>query len=551
MRRAALVLLLAGCTEPARRPPPAGPPAFAMESPDVAVAGVGDSFQLQHQFHDAAGVAITATQPTWRSEDSTVAAVSPGGRVTATGVGEAAVVGTMGDVSVRTRVRVVADTGRAATVDVFPGVEHQRIKGWEASGQFGEIDCNREAFTRYHREIVDRIVNELGITRLRLSARSGTESPVDTWPAFRSGKMSYGTWRRTWMVAVNDNDDPFVANPAGFQWGYFDRVVDTVIVPIREALARRGESLYVNLNYTDFYLGAGNKAFPTMRFPEEYAEFIRVVFDHMKEKYGFTPDGLELLLEPENSAYTPAEVGRALVAVQRRLREGGYTPDFIGPSTTKAANAPGFHDEMSAVPGARGLLTEIAYHKYGGVSNHVLRAILLRGRRDGVPTAMLEHIGSGFDGLYEDLTLANVSVWEQFTLGYCGLRDNPENRGVYYQVNQTDPANPKVNLTYEARLLRQVFVYVRPGAVRLGAATSTEALRALAFRNANGGHVLVVRSPSRRPFVVRGLPAGTYGVNFSTRTGRYDVDQSDVVVEAGTPLRLEVPGNAAITLYAR
>lgn len=546
-----MVLTLVACAEPSARPAPAGPAAFAMASPDVAVLAEGDGIQLQHQFHDSAGVVITASEPAFRSSDTAVVRVSARGRVTAVAPGEAEVEATLGAVTARTRVRVTRDEGDTARIDAFPTVEHQRIRGWEASGQFGEIDCNREAFSRYHREMVDRIVNELGITRLRLSARSGIESPVDLWPEFREGRMNYGTWRRTWFVATNDNADPRVADPAKFQWGYFDRVVDTVIVPVRQALARRGESLYVNLNFVDFFLGAGSKAFPQMKSPEEYAELIRVVFDHMQAKYGFTPDGVELLLEPENSAYTPADVGASLVAVARRLREGGYTPDFIGPSTTKAGNAPAWWDAVNAVPGARGLLTEFAYHKYGGLSRPTLRAILMRAQRDGVPTAMLEHIGSGFDGLYEDLTVANVSTWEQFTLGYCGLRDNPENGGVYYQVNQTNPAAPRINITTEARLLRQVFNYVRPGAVRLGAVSSREALRALAFRNATGGVVVVARGATRAPFVVHGLPAGTYGVNYSARTGRFNVDLPDVVVADGVPVSLELPGDAALTIYAR
>ncbi|MGQ0650072.1 MAG: hypothetical protein ACT4P7_21185 [Gemmatimonadaceae bacterium] len=545
------VLFLLACTEPARRPPPAGPADFGVGAPDEAVLRVGDAMQLFHQFHDSAGVPITAETPAYRAADPTIAEVTATGRVTARAVGETQVQSTMGSARVSTWLRVVNDASHATVIDVFPAVEHQRIKGWEGSGQFGEIDCEPEAFRRYHREIVDRVVNELGITRLRLSARSGTETSVDFWPEYRSGQMSYGVWRRTWMVASNDNDDPFVANPAGFQWGYFDRVMDTVFVPIRKALEARGESLYVNLNFVDFFLGAGSKAFPQMKHAEEYAELIRVVFDHMQQKYGFTPDGVELLLEPENTPYTATDVGRALVAVERRLRAGGYTPEFIGPSTTKTANAALFYDELTMVPGARGLLDEIAYHKYGGLSNASLRAIVLRGRRDGIPTAMLEHIGSGFDGMYEDLTIGNVSVWEQFTLAYCGRRDNAENPGVYYQINESDPARPKVNITNEAKLLRQVFVYVRPGAVRLGAASSDPTLRALAFRNASGRAVVVARSPVQREVAVRGLPAGTYGVNYSVRTGRYNVDLPDVTVEDGKPLRLLIPEDAAITVYGR
>ncbi len=37
---------------------------------------------------------------------------------------------------------------------------------------------------------------------------------------------------------------------------------------------------------------------------------------------------------------------------------------------------------------------------------------------------MLEHIGSGTDDLYKDLTVGNVSRWQQFTLAFPSTADN-------------------------------------------------------------------------------------------------------------------------------
>jgi hypothetical protein len=130
---------------------------------------------------------------------------------------------------------------------------------------------------------------------------------------------------------------------------------------------------------------------------------------------------------------------------------------------------------MLQVPGVAGLISELTYHRYVGVSDAALQAIGARVQRDGVKSSMLEHIGSGFDDLYQDLTVANVSAWEQFTLAFCGNRDNLDNNGVYYQINQTNPSSPKVNITNHAKLLRQVFAYVRAGAVRIGATSGGRA----------------------------------------------------------------------------
>lgn len=544
------VVGLAACSAPEPRSLTPRVAAFGLASPEVAVLRVQQVLTLQPTFYDSGGTALTSGRATFSSSDARVATVDTRGRVTGHAAGDAAILATRDGAEVATHVRVAEDAS-GPVVDVFQAASFQTIAGWEASGQVGEIDCDPRAYAVYKDSLLHRAVNELGITRLRLSAQSGTESPADTWLDFRAGRMNYPTWRRTWFVSTNDNADPRVADPAGFQWGYFDNKLDAAVMPIRNLLAQRGEQLYVNLNYVDFFLGAGSKAFPQMKDPEEYAEFIRVVFDHMKDRVGFVPDAVELNLEPEHTPYTGEDMGRALVAVARRLREGGYTPEFHGPSTTKASNAPLYYDAMMRVPGARGLISEIAYHRYSGVSNATLRAILVRARRDGNRTAMLEHIGSGFDGLYDDLTIAHASAWEQFALAYCGRTSNPENPGVYYQVDQSDPARPRVVLTYESRLLRQVFMYVRPGAVRLGAVAGDDTTRALAFRNANGRLVMVARTRGPLTFTVRGLADGTYGVNYSARTGRYNVDLPDLVVRDRHPATITMPVAGAMTIYAR
>jgi hypothetical protein len=556
MRRVMLSLVIAspslgGCTSPESQPPAAGPATFGLESPEVAVLTVGDGLTSQPTFYDSTGTAITSGTPAFESSDARVATVDARGRVQAVAPGEVAIRATRERAAVSTHLRVVASEIEGPVIDVFPTASFQVMTGWEASGQLGEIDCDPKAYEIYKDTLVKRVVNELGITRLRLSARSGTESRADTWIAFRAGRMNYPTWRRTWFVSENDNDDPRLVNPAGFQWGFFDYKLDAAVAPIRKLLEARGEKLYINLNFVDFYLGAGSKAFPVMKDPEEYAEFITEIFNHMKARVGYVPDGVELNLEPEHTPYTGEDMGRALVAVARRLKEAGYTPEFLGPSNTKASNVPLFYDAMMRVPGARGLIAEIAYHKYSGVSNATLRAILVRARRDGTKTAMLEHIGSGFDGLYEDLTIAQASSWEQFTLAYCGRNANPDNAGVFYHVNLADSANPSVGLTREGRLLRQVFVYARPGAVRLGAMANNEAIQPLAFRNANGKVVAVARTRAAGAFTVRGLPAGTYGVNYSTRLGRYNIDVPDVTVSDGGVATVKMPAAGAFTLYAR
>ncbi len=548
LARVAVVVVagVACTTSPPVRP---GPAAFGVSAPDAIVLVVGESARPVHTYHDSTGAVITNAHASWTIGDAQVAVVQPDGRVSASAPGHTMVTSVVDGVRVQTALRVLASPDTMSVVDVFPAMRHQTIAGWEAAAGIGEAECNRDAVRRYGPEVAERAVDELGITRLRTSLRSGTESRVDPWPAFLAGTMTFGQWRATWMVPTNDNDDPYVADPAGFQWGYFDAHVRQVVLPVREALARRGERLSLTLNYVDFFLTQGQKAFLQMKDPAEFAELVLVTFQHMQETFGFVPDAVELLLEPENTAYDGADVGRALVATARRLREAGFTPAFIGPSTTRAANSLGYHDAMLTVPGAPGLLAELSYHTYTGTSTATRHAIRVRGMRDRIRTAMLEHIGAGFDGLYEDLTVANVSAWEQFTLAYCGSRDQLENGGVYYHVNQSDPSQPRVSLTLDGRLLRHVFAFVRPGAVRVSATSSDARVRVLAFVDTAGSPVVVVRASGVAAVEVRGLPPGTYGTNVTERLGAYNVEGERVHVPATGKAVLRLPRDGALTLY--
>ncbi|MBL0171712.1 MAG: hypothetical protein IPP90_13500 [Gemmatimonadaceae bacterium] len=241
-----------------------------------------------------------------------------------------------------------------------------------------------------------------------------------------------------------------------------------------------------------------------------------------------------------------AQMGNALVATGNRLHSLGWSPDFIGPSTTASANAAVYWDGMRAVPGASALLSELSYHRYDQVSSSSLQQIGLRRTRDNVRTSMLERIGSGIDDLFEDLTIANVSAWQQFALGFCVPDD-----GSAYVINQSSPANPTVTLSATGKLLSQVFRYVRSGAVRV-AATSANGGQAnpVAFRNANGKYAVIVRTQGAQQLLIRGLPAGTYGVNYATAASA-NVSATDVVITTGGAASVSIPSAGAITIFAR
>lgn len=513
----------------------------------------GQTGQISATMYDADGVQLSGRAVSFSIQNQSIATVSSAGRVTAQAVGNTTVTATSEGRSATANVVVTQTTPVPSgnVVDVSPSTTYQTMTGWQALTQNGWEECDQVAFPIYRNQLHDRAVNELGINRMTIMVRSGAENTRDWFGDYRRGVIDYATYKASWFVPVNDNADPFAADPNRFFWGYVDGQVDNTIQPMRQRLAARGEKLYIVLQYVDFVQGQ-TKPFQPMKVPEEYAELVTETFKHLRQKYNIVPDAFELVLEPEHTPYYAPDLGRAMVATVNRLKASGFTPAIIAPSTTSMANASTWYDQMIQVPGARGLITELAYHRYVAVSLSALQAIGQRTQRDGIKSSMLEHIGSGIDALYDDLTIGMASAWQQFALAYCGLKDNPANGGVYYQINQTDPSNPRINITNHSRLLRQVFNFVRFGAVRVGAATGNTAdLRPLAFRNANGKHVVVVRAMRGAAFTVRGLPPGTYGINYSTASGAWNVDQADVNVSSGGTVQASIPSDGVVTIYGR
>ena len=381
-----------------------------------------------------------------------------------------------------------------AVITVDTATRFQRMSGWEANAQSGEAE---PGFIGWQAELMDLAANNLGINRIRVELRSGAEHIVDYYGQFRAGMISESVWSPYKYVWVNDNDDPATINPDGFQWTALDEHLDATVVPLRARLAARGETLSLNLNYVSFGTSTAHQD------PAEYAELMLAAFQHMQRRYGFVPDAIEVLLEPENTSWRAPRIGQAIAAAGARLAEAGFHPDFIAPSVMDMANAVPFLDEIVKVPGALTYLKEVAYHRYGGVSDANLVAIHERAAQYGLRTSMLEHIGSDVEDLYKDLTLAQISAWQQYTLAY----PTTDNGAQYYYIKDGRPVAGQ-----RTEALRQYFRYVRAGAYRVAAASDTPRVRPVAFTNPDGRVVVVLHLERREVLTVKGLPAGHYYV---------------------------------------
>ena len=434
-----------------------------------------------------------------------------------------------------------------STITVDPGKRYQTIVGWEATAWLGQWG-KRSRYKEYRDELLDKAVNELGLTRLRVSVRSGFERAEDDFALFQNGTIDARTWGGRRYKPVNDNDDPHVADPNGFHWSELDLAIEAIVLPMRKRLAARGERLYFNLLYIDF----GTSPFEHGHDPDEYAEFMSVAFQHMQGKYGFVPDSIEVKLEPDKRAdnWTPAHMANAIVAAGDRLAKEKFRPDFIAPSTMRAGAVVQWLRKMiKANPRVTEYLTEICYHRYGNPTEQFLAGILEVAQANKLRTSMGEwlkpdYVILPYQALYNDLTQCNGSSWQQYTLGAPGGKDGQG----YFTGDGTDP--DKVVLTPSARLLRQYFRYIRPGAVRVGAASSDPGLEAVAFINKGGGYVVVVNAASAATFRLRGLPAGRYGLVYTTRS--HDAARlPDVLVGERGLLAGSIPAKGVITIYGK
>lgn len=422
-----------------------------------------------------------------------------------------------------------------AVITIDRDRRYQTIVGWEATSQAGQEFAS---FPEYRDELFFQAVNGLGINRIRLEIRSGIENITDFHSMYAARSLTESQFKEKRYEIVNDNDDPLTIDPAGFQFSQTDSTVESLILPMKKLLEERGEKLLINLNYVDF----GASDFEHKNDPEEYAEFVLATYLHMRDKYGFVPDTVEVVLEPDtdNAEWSAKQVADAMVATAKRLRQNGFEPAFIAPSTTNAKNALDYIDVIATVPGALDPVVEFSYHRYADATDDVLKGIAERGARHGKRTSMLEWIGADQETLHKDLTLANVSAWQQYTLAFAGQDDG----GAYYKVAAAAGAN--VVLGKRSRLLRQYFGCIRPGAVRVGASTSNESFEPVAFVSSGGPASVIVKTSSRGTAVIQGLPAGSYSVSYATHGDAVMLPDSET--DAAGNLSVSIPSAGVLTV---
>ncbi len=432
---------------------------------------------------------------------------------------------------------------RGGTIVVSPNERLQVMRGWETHVG-GMPECNPIAWNNAREQVLELSANELGLNRVRVPLRSGYEHHTDFFTRYMKGQITFDDWKRSWFRPENDDSDPAHADPAGFQWSFLDNTIETVVLPLREKLRARGESLWVNVEY----VGGRNPVHE--QHPDEYAELVAATFEHLRDRYGLIPNSFEIINEPNmRSVWSPQQVAQALVAVGPRLKASGFQPELIGPSTTTVEASLSFLEAMITVPGVRQLLTDVSYHGYGG-GEAAVRRLADRASGLGYRTAMLEKMGADERDLHRDLTVGQTSAWGQFAMVHCTKPDSGDGGGVYIRMEQENPDHPKVILATKSRRLRHYFRYVRLGAYRVGATTGDKHLEATAFQNPDGKYVVVVNADRAAQIRIRGLGAGTYGLRYTTDEAD-NASMADTTIGVGGSIVATLPDNGVITVYGK
>lgn len=415
---------------------------------------------------------------------------------------------------------------RAAPVDaritLDPSSSYQVMTGWEATANL--IDMNSAEARASRAGKVRMAVEDAGINRVRLELTAGAENRLGKARDFAAGRIDYKHYKPFRYRIQNDNDDPFVIDPGGYDFSELDWHVENTVNPMRKLLAAKGEKLVVNLCYVAF--GDGRTIHMQ---PEEYAELMLAAFQHLRDRYGFVPDLIEVMLEPDlDHGWTGRDMGLAMVATARRLAAADFHPGFVVPSVTNMSHALPYMREILAVEGTAPLIREVSYHRYKGANPRTLAAIADQARRIGAQTSMLEWwFGKGtYKVLLEDLSIGNTAAWQGRAVD--GLVEEP--------ADDTGALRLRPEVAFNA----QYFRTIRLGSRRIGAGSSDPAIVPLAFVAPDGRTVVILTASRNGRAHIEGLPPGRYRVT-GTIEGKAAFPDQTAATEGGR-LDVGMPG---------
>jgi len=413
-----------------------------------------------------------------------------------------------------------AARGGDAMVGLDPKVRYQTIRGWSCNPHY------LGAGAEQREQVLDDAVNQLGLTRVRWQQPNGNRATMRRWEL------------------ENDDDDPDHADMARFNTADADRFVAAYVLPFKKRVEANGDPFELWLS-PSFFKGGSTGDVPAflLHSPGEYAEYATSFIQYLKSKYGVETTHYVICNEAgNNNVFSPPVVAEMTKVLGARMAALGLPTRGQFPDGVNAHVTWRYIQAAKDDPEVWKHVDVLSYHWYGGKNQEAMAKIRAFAEQKGKSTAQSEFMHLRIDHLYDDLTIGGVSYWSIYGLGGPG----PGGQNYKFHLNNASFSRGRQFWNF-----RQVMHYVRPGAVRIGAASDEPAIRPLAFQK--GGKTTVVlintgRGATPRSVTVRGLPPGRYGVCQTVGAGPY----RELGVKAADPkgdLAVDVARNGVLTIY--
>jgi O-glycosyl hydrolase len=373
------------------------------------------------------------------------------------------------------------------------------------------------------------------------------------------------------FAPANDNDDPMVINPAGFNWIQSQNMHDLVVAPGAQygfkdyfigPVAGTGFSLAWVNNY---------RASDYNRYLDEIAEHVIAVAAHWRDTYQTTPPLLMLFNEPtsgngELAGGTPQMIADIVSRSGARIRAGGFADmRFLVPCEEREDISLNNARTVLQDANARPYVGAIGYHPYPYGSTYAAVANILAtsgaGKPDAgkvavrnqlrdlaamykVPVFMTEvsHSELAFDDfdnvrgraihIHDELTYADAAaffgmnaMWDSVSQAqhYVGRADP----GLYSETDTVvliDVGKSQVIISPMGRAIGHYARWIHKGATRVEATTGDPLVLATAFVDASQGRVVVV------------------AINNASTDGALDIAVSGVQLAGAVEGELSKPG---------
>lgn len=447
----------------------------------------------------------------------------------------------------------------AADIEVDTNIRYQTFQGWETGlsivSHTGTLMGTDTTYKYITDDLMDLMVDSIGVTRCRIEFRSGVENTNDNWQDMIDGKMTYDEWKGFRYLTVNDNDDPNDLDMSGFHFSELDNKIEVGLLPLKNKLEESGQKLYINLCYVAFAGNLSNEEY-IQDDPDEYAEVVLAAFKHISEKYGFTPDALEVILEPDVAKFGDGKlVGECIVATGDLLKDNGFTPDFIALSNTNMNNAvnDNYLTKFLNVPRVLEYWKEFSYHAYTGRTDENFIKIADIGKQYNVRTSMLEwwNLGHKYDFIHKSLKLANNSSYQYMSSISAPLEGS--DHYAYMGTEFISPDNYNIDLKVRTKYASQYIKNIRPGDVRVEATSNDPNVDPLAFIDKNGNLKFIIMCETKTQIEIVNLEAGDYNIFYTSGNGVSTITNYEKTIykgriEEGDHYKIDIPSKSILVI---